>query len=120
MKTWVYPVSRSRDLTQGAIRALEAAGHKVIWDWTKGPERHYDERDEAIAIVDFKACRDCDVLFMMWAEGMKGAYTEFGMAYALNRRCIVVGCNDRNDNIFLRLPEVEFFDTLGEAIEALT
>lgn len=117
----VYPISRSRDLTQAAIRSLNAAGLAVTWDWTQGLERSYDETDEAIAVDDWEAVQKCAALLMWWVPGMKGAYTEFGMGYALGKQIVVVGCNgaDRNDNIFLRLPGVVFFDTIAEAVSYL-
>jgi hypothetical protein len=114
-----YPISRSKELTREAILTLEACGWTIKWDWTTGPARTYDEADWVIAHRDYQACRDADLIFMMWAEGMKGAYTELGMGYALHKRVVVVGCKDRNDNIFLRLPDIEFYDTLDEAIKAL-
>lgn len=114
----VYPISRSKDLTRQAITALMRAGHEVVLDWTANGARLYSEKDQRIALDDEHAIRECDAIVMMWVPAMKAAFFELGMAYALNKLCIVVGA-DKNDMVFFRLPRIRHVATLDEALTTL-
>lgn len=45
-----------------------------------------------------------------------GRHVEFGIALAMGKRCIVIGYRE---NIFHWLPQVEFYETWGEALSAI-
>lgn len=111
----VYPVGRYRGVTRAVISALRAKGFEVVHDWTQATrdEDFYTRR--ATAHIDDEAVRACDVLLMMYTDGMKGAYFEMGMAHGLGKTIIVIDA-DRKDCIFHYHSDIEHVDSLDSAI----
>jgi len=115
----VYPASNSRSVTHQAVGALKEAGHEVTHDWSVGPKRTYSDDDAAMAVVDINGIVHAQVLLLLWQPGLRAANTELGIAIALHRRIILVGCGDIDENIFYRLPVVVRVLNMEAALEVL-
>ncbi len=108
----VYPIGRYRGVTRTVVETLEHRGFIVLRDWTKedpGGTRR------AAAVEDLYAATHCDVVLLMWTDGMKGAWVEVGAALASGVLVIAVDAR-REDCIFLDHPRVEHVQYLGDAI----
>ena len=112
MPKTIYPVGRYRGITRAVVTELERRGFTVVRDWTKeDPGTHRS----SIAVEDLYAATHCDVVLLMWTDGMKGAWVEVGAALAVDALVIAVDAR-REDCIFLDHPGVEHVQHLEDAI----
>ena len=71
------------------ILELEKYGYNITYDWTKHG-RVTDEKELIkIAQGEYRGVKDCDV-FLMVHPARFGSHFEFGAAYALNKRIIIL------------------------------
>lgn len=110
-----------------AVRAdLRAAGHEVTARWVDGEHQASDD-DLASPLTQQFAAEDRDDVMaaecvINFTEAPRtgptrgGRHVEFGLALALGKRVIVVG---HRENVFHALPEVEFFPTWPQALQAI-
>lgn len=110
---------------------LEAAGHKVIYDWTEENfenDNHGMEREafmRACAVTDLMAVMSCEALiFLPTKEKMAGAFVELGLA--LGRKHVILVdpfAEGLQTNVFYYLPQVEggfeVVKTMEEAVAKL-
>lgn len=102
-----------------AKRRVQDAGHRVTAHWIDG---HFDETPSVDnlgdqASQDWQDVEDSDVLILLNLEMSAGKATELGIALVNGLRILLVG--PRQGNVFHNLSEVEQFDTLTEALDAL-
>lgn len=113
----------SRELAKEAAEKFEAAGFEITHDWW-----NYDnistgdlEKHEEYANEDFRAVQNCDILFLMnlqeRGKETSGKAVETGIALALHKR--IIGMGIRYTNIFQYLKEVEWVESVDEAIGRL-
>lgn len=128
----IYLAARySRRLELCGYKAqLESAGHVVTSRWLDGHHEHVGMpvSDEAAmplrqqyAVEDYEdvVSAKCCISFTeesRTALTRGGRHVEFGIAYALHRRCIVVG---HLENVFHCLPGVEFHPHWEEAFQSI-
>lgn len=111
--------------------ALAAAGHVVTSQWIDNhagkleksftPERLTEEPDfcATFALTDVTDLHDAEAVVSFTGNGgggKGGRHVEFGMGYALGKRCIVVG---PRENVFHCLPGVEIVAGVDELVERL-
>jgi nucleoside 2-deoxyribosyltransferase len=95
---------------------LQTMGHEITFDWTihdaagKTPEELVGYL-QTCAEQDATGVVQADLLFLIDHPACKGAYTELGLAAALDKHIIVVGAvnspvTGMKQNIFMHLPEV--------------
>lgn len=112
MPRTVYPVGRYRGITRTVVAELKRRGYIIVHDWTK--EDPGGTRRSA-AVEDLYAATHCDVVLLMWTDGMKGAWVEVGAALAVGALVIAIDAK-REDCIFLDHPGVEHVRYLEDAI----
>lgn len=118
----------SRHLAKEAAEKLEAAGHEITHAWWK-----YDfgesgdiSTHKACAIADIYGVTDADVLFLMnlqeRGKETSGKAVEMGIALTLKRQGTpirIFATGIKYTNIFQYLDEVEWVESVEEAIEKL-
>lgn len=105
---------------QHAAALLQAAGHKVTSRWIYGDEEGQTKVDAALMDLSDIDFADVVLSFSLPPKTMHtggGRHVEFGYAYATGKRLIFVG--PKGEHVFHHLPNVEHYDTLEQAIEAL-
>jgi nucleoside 2-deoxyribosyltransferase len=100
---------------------LEKLGHEITSQWIFGGEEHKGIREAALMDVEDVMRADC-LVFIGQPQASEnrggGRWFEFGLAYALKKRCIAVldmdptiGGHDHlplgHESVFTALPEVE-------------
>jgi hypothetical protein len=118
MKIYVATQFANREQAADVMRELRARRHVVTQDsdaGLAGVER--DRYLTACAKRDFHGVRDCDVFLLLDAPECRGAYTELGMALALEKGVVVVDGPRRN--IFLQIPTVVHCASIGEAMDLI-
>lgn len=110
---------------------LQQAGHFPVSTWVETAAEldgiceaipSGDRRRSFEAQSDYTDLLDAHVfLLLVPAERGTGCWVELGMAYALNRRCMLVGPRDMvlGRTIFTELKRIEIFETVEDAIGAL-
>lgn len=102
---------------------LREIGYEVRAEWTTG--KHHDTDSAECALIDIAEIRGADVVIAFTeppntsiaGRGRGGRHVEFGYAFALGKRCVVVGYRE---NVFYHHPDVEFCATFEELIDHLT
>lgn len=109
----VQPVRLLRD-------KLRAIGVEITYDWTE----HFDKPNSQetanqieAAKLDLAGVLDCNFFVLICHHSMKGAFFEFGAAYATNRKCLIVGRAPFAENVFFCLPGVTHMETLDQVFE---
>lgn len=95
-------------------------GNHQIDDKGLSLETKRSER-ERFASEDIKDLFDADICISFTEiprsnNSRGGRHVEFGMAFALGKRCIVVG---PRENVFHCLPEIEVYETFSMAISQI-
>jgi hypothetical protein len=99
---------------------LRGVGYDVQAQWITGLHDGVD--DETCAHADFEQVRAADIVISFTERPREqstargGRHVEFGVALALNKRCIVVGYRE---NVFHSLPQVEFYESWEDCVSAL-
>jgi len=109
--------SRMDDMRECAAK-LRAKGHEITAQWITGIGATKETAAEA-AIMDLDDVKRADaIIFFAQSKGSfnkgGGRHFEFGYAYALGKRCFVVG---ELEQVFCNLPDVKVFDTFQNALE---
>jgi hypothetical protein len=122
MKSTIYlcaRYSRGEELN-GYAEELRRLDFRVHCEWITGA--HHDTDSETCAYIDFEEVRRADIV-ISFTEGPgeiagRGRGGSFGIALALDKRCIVVGFRE---NVFHHLPPpyVEFYPSWLECLESL-
>lgn len=85
--------------------ALRAHGHTITYEWTtalaEGPRAD-------IAIAEWEAVRDAELLVYLWESDQESARYEAGMAMGLQIPVVVSG---NSDVFFFQLPHVHCVDS---------
>lgn len=117
----VYVAARwNRKLEMAGIaQLLRNDGHEVTARWVDDGEKGLSR--ESNALMDMGDLAAADVLLTFTENKGSfntggGRHTEFGMAYVLGKKCVVVG--DR-EQIFHHLPGVTVFPEWGQARDYL-
>lgn len=112
---------RHKEMSEYAA-TLREIGYDVHAEWITGI--HDGAPDVDCALIDVAEVRAADVLVSFTeapgpaqGRGRGGRHVEFGIAFALGKRCIVVGYRE---NVFHHHPDVEFYATFEELIEVLS
>lgn len=119
---------------QGVRDVLRGIGHEVTSRWidchteiTGDHSKSFtteilNERPEDCAIVgahDLEDIRAADAIVFFSEEGAPGKggrFVEWGYAYALGKRMILVG---RRENVFHTLPEIEWYSDWSHLVMAI-
>jgi nucleoside 2-deoxyribosyltransferase len=118
MKIYVAGPWKHRDKARIAADQLTLAGHTVISRWLREHEdsiHHVALQREAMH--DVQDLEQCSAVVYLNIEKSEGKATELGMALALGKLVILVG--ERENNVFLHLPQIQRVDTVQEAIKLL-
>ena len=114
-----------RSELQDYQRELEALGIRVIARWLvleppSGTRGLSEEELEELAEVDLEDVREAEgfVTFSDPPGDRDGAarHVEFGLAVAMHKPIIVVGCKE---HLFHRLPELDVVEDWGDALRLL-
>lgn len=97
-------------------RQFEKAGHKVTSRWIFGGE--FNKTSHDAAFMDFEDVKNADWLVLRtFPRGTPrrggGRHFEFGVAYALGKKCVIVG---EKEHIFCHLNDVIQVSSYEEAI----
>jgi hypothetical protein len=99
---------------------LREMGHEVTSRWIDGMEEGQTREYSALLdLADIKSAR-CVMSFSLPYRTSHiggGRHVEFGMAYVLGKRMVVVG--EKGEHVFHYLPGIEHYETLEKALEAL-
>lgn len=118
----IYTAARYGDMEQmRKVRdRLHALGHTVTARWIDGGEEGPNGRTlEQAAVMDVVDVSRSDVLLFFSqpygsANTGGGRHWELGYAYALRKRCIVIG---PKEIVFHHLSNIEVYDSLDDACE---
>lgn len=119
--------SRHKELQRYA-KQLEKLGYKVTSRWIWGDHQIDDEglslqakESERIRFAkeDWEDLINADICISFTEEPRStnsrgGRHVEYGIALALNKRCIIVGWRE---NVFHCLPDIEFVDSFDDLIK---
>jgi len=112
---------RREELTRYA-GDLRLVGFDVQAEWITGA--HDGTPDLDCAQIDYLQVSAADIVISFTeppgpaqGRGRGGRHVEFGLAFAMEKRCIVVG---HRENVFHHLREVEFYATWPECLAALS
>jgi hypothetical protein len=109
---------KRREAAREVADYLTARGFTIISRWLR---EHGDSTNHAElqheALNDLEDLRRCDAILLLNLERSGGKECEFGMAYVLGLKTIVVGKPE--GNVFYHLPGVIVVDTIEQAIPYL-
>ena len=71
------------------IQILKNAGYEITYDWTTHGRVENQEQLQQIAKGEYDGVKDCDV-FIMVHPARFGSHFEFGAAYALGKRIMIL------------------------------
>ena len=101
---------------------LEAAGHKVVSRWLRGPPKRATLAEKAVGALTDIVVADCLVLFAETAEGRAASnadwerYVEFGYALKAGKRLCVYG---PLETTFCHLMHVQQYRSVKELLDGL-
>ncbi len=118
-KIYIATLYSERLLAMAFADQLKAAGHEIVSSWVYGGEE--GKTREEIAVLDYNDVKRCTTLILITKpHGEKhsggGRHVEFGMAYALGRRCMIIG---EQEHVFCYLPNVIQCYSMWQAIAVL-
>lgn len=119
MKIYIASRYSRREEMELIAHELTAAGHEITANWVYGGENGLDNQD--IAILDDTDVRraDCCLTFTEpYGSENKGGgrHFEFGLAYGLDKLCILVG---PLEIVFHHLPKIKRLSSLAQTIRYL-
>ena len=71
------------------VQILKDAGYEITYDWTTHGRVENQEQLQQIAKGEYDGVKDCDV-FIMVHPARFGSHFEFGAAYALGKRIMIL------------------------------
>ena len=98
-------------------RRLQQAGHSITYDWTWASDVTRQQAE-----LDVTGVVECDAFILLEPlEGGRGSWFEFGIAWALDKRMILVRRKPEPADpcIFTLLSDVEIVGSEEEAIDLL-
>lgn len=117
----VYVAGKWEDRKRAKVcmQKAEGCGLKVVLDWTN----HEENGEEALrkwSQLEVEAIRKCSTAIFLfdWQAHYRGALVELGVALALKKRVVIVGC-EADACAFCFHPSVERVTTFDKAIELL-
>lgn len=125
MKVYVASKFENMEAVRAAHKVLRDRGHRITHDWTnecadglEGTELHRYLRD--CAAHDVSGVMNADAVVLLFHEGMRGAWIEFGIGLGLGLHLVTVGAKPGHFDmpgscIFLELPYVKNVATVEEA-----
>lgn len=119
MKVYVAAPWVHKAAARVAQQQLACAGFTIVSQWVDTP----DHNQNAASIMEGEARMDrddvhrADAIVLLNLAKSEGKATEFGMALAWGKRCVIVG--PKEGNVFYALPEVEIVSTVADAIHLL-
>ena len=106
---------------------LEDRGFHITSRWVNYNERpekngEWEKLAMKISMNDFADVDTCEVMIIdaLRPSTRGGYHTELGIAYALNKKIIIINSTPLDSNVFFFLPEIIFVSSWGEAIKSLT
>lgn len=130
MKVYVASKFENQAEVRKAITLLREHGHDITFDWTQHSAvgksgQELQDYLRLCAVDDYDGVLFAEALVLIDHPNCKAAYTELGMALAMQARVIVVNAvptvidPTMHQNIFMHLPEVEHVDSIEEAVAIL-
>jgi nucleoside 2-deoxyribosyltransferase len=137
MKIYVAGPSHNITYCREVIAYVEAAGHEITWDWTKGFEAHAGivslptpeaaQMRRHVATKDIEGVKAADALLMLYDTHTVGMWIEFGVACATETPvvCLIRSIKQveaLHRIVFPAYPPIRFTAarTISEAMEILT
>jgi nucleoside 2-deoxyribosyltransferase len=119
MKVYVAAPWIHKEIAKNVQEFLISAGHVVTSKWVDTPDHDQNACDtmQAEAIMDREDVRKAEVLVLLNLAKSEGKATEFGMALAWEKPCIIVG--KQEGNVFYHLPGVQMAKDLDEVLALL-
>lgn len=118
MRIYVAAPWKHRDDANVAAKQLRDANHVVISRWLRD---HADSTNhvqlQREAMNDLHDLSQCEGLIYLNLAKSEGKATELGFALAMQKRIILVG--ERENNVFLHLPQIYQVPTVHDAIRLL-
>jgi len=107
MRFYVAGKFEDKERIERLMEKLRNQGHEITHDWTR-----YDHSEDVYemrcrAKDNIQGVKQADVLIMVLIDDLQytGTFVEMGIAIAEKKPIIIIG-NQRNDNIFTKLPNV--------------
>lgn len=123
MKIYIAAKYERRFLLRSVRTLLEAQGHTITSQWLDNAEESKSREAGALMDVD-DVMRAEACVFLGEPKGSAnrggGRWFEFGLAYALGRRCIAVLYTGGHESVFTALPTVETVETIEELLLLLS
>ena len=101
-------------------KILTEAGHSITYDWTT--HGRVEDHTELVKIAEgeYNGVRDCDV-FLMVLPARLGSHFEFGAAFALSKRIIILEEVDIEEmKSFYFLPGIARYETIEDVLSVIT
>jgi nucleoside 2-deoxyribosyltransferase len=117
-KVYVASKFENHDVVRDAQGVLLENRFTITYDWTK----HVTEGEPdkaACALASAKGVLDADALLMIYAQNMRGAYVELGLALGKKIPVYLVKQPEVVDQVFSHHPLVKHFSTTAEAIRQM-
>lgn len=128
-KVYIAAAYGRREEMAQIAQPLVDAGHEITSRWLAG---HHDKAPDGVELdsdAHWRWCAEDDIADLRAAEvcvsvlgggnrSRGGRHVEFGLAFALGKRLIILGVPSR-ENVFHTLPGVEHYQSIAEVIEAL-
>lgn len=122
----VYLAAKFEEYEQARwlMTQLRERGFTITYDWTPHaltfpPESEHWKQ----AVLDVAGVVDCDYFIQLHHPKSKGALVELGVALALHKNIIVIGCKDHGDPVFYWHPDIQHvtdLDALWPLLPRLT
>jgi nucleoside 2-deoxyribosyltransferase len=122
MKFYLAASYGKKASARAARNVIEALGHEVTSRWIDGqsatPDADSDKHCIEWALTDLQDINECDVavVFTDKPSTTGGFYTEFGYAYAIRKKIVVIG---PRRNIFMMLPNIMHFEDWNAFLASL-
>lgn len=122
MKFYMAASYTKKATMRAAQNVLEAMGHEVTSRWIYGQhiDPMADSANECIeaAITDFQDINDADtvVVFSDKPSTTGGYHVEFGYAYGIRKKIVVIG---PIRNVFMSLPNIMHFEDWNAFLSSL-
>ena len=124
MDVYVAGSYDNRKMMRMVMDALELTGHNITIDWTQYNRTLNVEKLMNYAKLDIDAINKCEVFVFVYDEiKSAGKNFEFGLAYGLGKKIIILADEDASPiymNIFFGLESLQFVNSLLELNEAIS
>lgn len=99
------------------VQILKDAGYDITYDWTTHGRVENQEQLQQIAKGEYDGVKDCDV-FIMVHPARFGSHFEFGAAYALGKRIMILEESEIEElKSFYFLSGIERFKSIQDILK---